>query len=121
MTKEEIKNKTLAELMNAVGKDNAISMQELYRFVFNKEPTHDIHGTRAIRKVITELRKEGVPIASTTSKGTGGYYIPVGSEREEYCRSIRNRALKLLQMEAKIRKSSLPHIIHEISLSLGGK
>jgi len=118
--KDLIKNKVLTELLQAVGKQNAISMNELYRRVFGKEPKHDIHDTRKIRKIITELRKEGVPICSTTDKNRGGYFVPIGSERDEYCRIIRNRALKLLSIEAKIKKTQLSKIIREISLSLGG-
>ncbi|SDO03499.1 hypothetical protein SAMN04488516_11714 [Desulfonauticus submarinus] len=118
--KDILKNKVLVELMHRVGKQNAISMQELHRLVFGQEPQHDVHGTRRLREIITDLRKEGVPIASTTQRGHGGYYIPVGSEKDEYCRNIRNRALKLLMLEAKIKKVPLHSVIREISLSLGG-
>ena len=118
--KDMIKNKVLAELIGRVGKQNAISMNELHKAVFGNEPKHDVHDTRKIRKIITELRKEGIPICSSTDKNMGGYYVPVGSERDEYCRTIRNRALKLLTIEAKIKKTQLSKIIREISLSLGG-
>ncbi len=95
-------------------------MNELHRRVMGEEARHDIHDTRLIRQLITDLRRSGVPIASTSIKGRGGYYVPVGSELDEYCKRLRNRALKILSLEAKIKDRTLTEIIHEISLSLGG-
>lgn len=117
--KEFLKNKLLVELMKATGKNKAISMAELYRRVFGRDVSDTIQDTRGLRKLITELRKEGVPIASTTDQNRGGYYTPVGSELDEYCKAIRKRALQLLQIEARIKGKNLPEVIKDIQLSLG--
>lgn len=123
ISKEEIersRNKVLAELTRHVGEANAIGMGELYSAVFNRTWNNRISDTRPLRKVITDLRKEGVPIGSTTSNVGGGYFLPAaGSELSEYLGRIRKRALKALFMESQIRKISLGELLGQMRLNLG--
>jgi len=116
---ERYKARLLAVLSRHIGKARAISMAELYRLVFEKEPKDKITGTREIRQIITELRKEGVPICSSTEQTGGGYYLAsVGSDLEVYCKKLRQRALRALAMEAKLRRLTLPQLIGQIQLNL---
>ena len=120
--REEYKYRLVVELSKHVGKSNAISMVELYKRVFGKEPPDKISGTRQLRQLITKLRKEeGIPICSTTNKEGGGYYLAsAGADLEEYCKRLRRRALKALAMEAKLRKMTLPQLLGQIQMNLEG-
>ncbi len=109
----------LAVLSRHVGKARAISMVELYRFVFEEEPKDKISGTRRLRQLITRLRKEGVPVCSSTETNGGGYYLAsTGTDLEVYCKKLRRRALRALAMEAKLRNTTLPELIGQIQLNL---
>ena len=120
-TVEDYKYKLMLELSRHIGKPNAISMVKLYKAVYGKEPKDHISGTRQLRKLITELRREGAAICSTTEKDGGGYYLAsAGSELEEYCKRLRKRALKALSIEAKLRKVTLPELVGQIKLNLEG-
>ena len=121
---EMYKLKLLQILSRHVGRNRAISMPRLYEMVFDKPYNDKVSDTRPIRRLVTELRFEGVPILSTTSSAGGGYYLAsAGSELDEYLAKLRKRALKILAMEAKIRKISLPELVGQLQLDLrrGGK
>ena len=121
VSKQTQKYKLLAVLSCHIGRQNAISMAELHKAVFGGEVRDKIQDTRKIRHLITQLRKEGVPICSCTKKEESGYYLAsAGSEMEDYCRRIRRRALRLLAMESKLRKLALPKLLNEIQLTLLG-
>lgn len=118
--KESRKLRLMSELSGRTGKSKAVDMGELYERVFG-EPysSNKINGTRKLRQLITELRKEGVPICSVSTKDGGGYYLAsAGSDLEDYCSRIRSRALKLLKMESDLRKVALPSLLHQIQLNL---
>lgn len=117
---EMIKAKMLVVLSKHIGKSNSIRMADLYREVFGEEPKDNIQTTRIIRRLITELRKEGVPICSSMKSDNGGYYLAnAGSELEDYLKRLRRRALRALSVEAKLRKMTLPQLIGHIQLNLG--
>ena len=114
------KLKLMTEISGRIGRSRAIGMGELYEIVFEEPYESRINGTRKLRSLVTELRKEGIPICSVSSSGGGGYYLAsAGSDLDDYCRRIRTRALKLLQMESKLRKTALPTLLHQIQLDLG--
>jgi hypothetical protein len=109
------------ELSARVGKTNAISMVELYRRVFGREPRNKINDTRQLRRLIEDMRNEGSPICSSKTPEGGGYYLAAaGSELNDYCKKVRKQALKALAMEAGLRKITLPKLINEISINLEG-
>ena len=120
--KEFYKAKLLAELSKHVGKGKAIDMGELYERVFGRYCSDKHNKARKIRELITELRREGLPIVSDHDKEGGGYYLAAaGKELEEYCKRLRKRALKILDIEAKLRNTTLPAILAQIIASLGKK
>ena len=109
------KLRLIGHLLRHIGRENAVGMGELYRLVWGKPYTHKINHTRELRYYITELREEGHAICSDTS----GYYVArAGSELEAFCARQRRRALKTLQMEARIRKMTLPDLMGQIRLTL---
>lgn len=121
MTKTELKNRLLAVLTRHIGKSRAIGMARLYEEVFGEAWSDKINDTRKLRSLITELRKEGVPICSTTLQTGGGYYLAsAGSELEAYCSKLRTSALKKLALEAKLRNMTLPELLGQLTLSLTG-
>ncbi|MFH2011700.1 MAG: hypothetical protein ABIJ37_03195 [Pseudomonadota bacterium] len=112
----------LSVLSSHIGREKAIDMGDLYSQVFGKDYSNKISDTRGLRSVITLLRKDGVPICSTTSKNGGGYYLAgAGSELEDYLSRIRRRALKALWMESKIRKIGLAELLGQMQMNLGSR
>lgn len=119
---EAYKSRLLSVLTKHIGKSRSIGMAELYEQVFGKGLSDKVNDTRVLRSLITALRKEGVPICSDTDKEGGGYYLAAaGSELENYCMRLRIRALKILKMEATLRQKTLPELLGQITMSVGGK
>ena len=71
----ERKNRLFAEIQRHIGGHRAIGMAELYEIVFQRPWKHRINDTRRLRTYITELRREGAPICST-STAEGGRLLP---------------------------------------------
>jgi len=121
MSRVELKNRLLATLARHIGRSRAIGMVALYEEVFGEKWRDKINDTRKLRELITELRREGVPICSVTTKEGGGYYLAsAGSELETYCSKLRTSALKKLALEAKLRNITLPELLGQLTLSLTG-
>jgi hypothetical protein len=117
MTREEAAGTLLATLARHIGREKAISADVLYQKVFGEPGNHD--NRKPLRKLVTELRNEGVPIGSTPSRDGGGYYlIAAGSEMDDYLGRIRRRALEELSMEAKLRNLSLRELLGQMRLNL---
>jgi hypothetical protein len=120
--REIYKAKLLAILAKHVGKSKSIGMGSLYEQVFGNTCKDKVNQARIIRALITELRKEGIPICSDQDKEGGGYYLAAaGKELEEYCMKLRKRALKILHMEAILRNKTLPELLGQLVLSMGRK
>ena len=116
--KERAKGTVLKILSRHVGANRKIGMGELYYAVFGEAWSNRINDTRALRKLITELRNEGVPICSVADSTGGGYYLAsAGSELSSYCERLRTQALRKLAMEAKIRRITLPELLGQMTLS----
>lgn len=121
INKEAIKTKLLSVLVRHVGRTNAIGMGELFEAVFNKRWNNKVNDTRLIRSLITELRREGLPICSTMDSDGGGYYIAAaGSELNDYLRRMERRALLILERNARIKRVSLPEYLGQMRLHLEG-
>ncbi|HRT70735.1 MAG TPA: hypothetical protein P5308_05185 [Syntrophales bacterium] len=117
----KIKGLIIATLAEHIGEPNAVGMGDLYESVFGVPWTHRINDTRKVRKYITHLRRDGVPICSTARKDGGGYYLPAGSsELVNYLRRSKVRALKILSRVAKIQRVSLPELLGQMRLELEG-
>lgn len=69
---------------------------------------------RHLRTLITELREDGIAICGTPREG---YYIAIrASEVEDTCRFLRARAMKSLQLEARLRRIPLPELLGQLRL-----
>jgi hypothetical protein len=94
-------------------------MPALHLAVFDSPIDDKINGTRRLRKLVTGLRQEGVPICSVSDQNGGGYYLAsAGSDLEDYCQRLRAKSLKGLVMEATLRKMALPALLGQISIAL---
>lgn len=110
------------ELMEHIGRQNAIGMAELYEIIYGAGWANRINDTRAIRKLITELRNEGRPICSVATSTGGGYYLAAaGSELEEYLKNNERRALRVLARNSRIKKIALPEYLGQMRLELDGE
>ncbi len=112
----EYRNRLLAELTSHIGSGNAIGMPALYQAVFDRPWSDRINDTRHVRKLITIMRAEGVPICSTASNGGGYYLAAAGSELADYLRRDKYRALRILRRSAKILKMSLPNYLGQLKM-----
>jgi hypothetical protein len=116
----EYRNRLLAELTSHIGSGNAIGMPALYQAVFDRPWSDRINDTRHVRKLITIMRAEGVPICSTASNGGGYYLAAAGSELADYLRRDKYRALRILRRSAKILKMSLPNYLGQLKMEAEG-
>ena len=116
--KDRLKGAALKILSRHVGANRKIGMGELYFAVFGESWSNRINDTRALRKVITELRQEGVPICSVADSTGGGYYLAsVDSELHRYLERLRTQALKKLALEAKIRRISMHELLGQMTMN----
>jgi hypothetical protein len=112
-------NALLKEMSRHVGRARVVGMGELFEKVFGSSAVHRINGTRALRAIITRLRRQGLPICSQSRTAGGGYYLAAaGSELEDYCKRLRKKALKGLCIEALLRQTTLPELLGQIILSV---
>lgn len=124
ITQEELtaaKLKLTMTLLMHVGPNNKIGMGDLYMTVFGKTWAHRINDTRLIRRLVTELRSEGMPIMSDCSS-SGGYWVAASaSEVNAFCNKDKSRALAILRRVASIKKVSLPDYLGQMQLELGAQ
>jgi len=114
-----IKARLLTELARHVGPSRVVGMGELYEATYLKRWEHRINSTRQLRRAITALRQEGLPICSVSTPDGGGYYLAAAtSDLDDYCRRLRHQALKKLAQEARLRRVSLPSLLGQIQLNL---
>jgi len=121
MGETERRGSILAALTGHIGEPNAIGMGELYELVYGESWNNRINDTRALRKAITHLREEGVPVCSVAASYGGGYYLAAaGSELAGYLRRSERRALLILKRNATIKKISLPDYLGQMKLNMEG-
>ena len=116
----EYRHRLLAELTSHVGECNAIGMPALYQTVFDRPWRDRVNDTRHVRKLITIMRGEGVPICSVSSNGGGYYLAAAGSELASYLRRDKFRALRILKRDAAILKISLPNYLGQLKMEAEG-
>lgn len=122
---EKMKDQYEAALMKAlakhVGREKAVGADVLFEAVFAEKANHKINDTRRLRKLITELRREGVPIAAVSSSNGGGYYLPgAGSELAEHIGRLKRRGLSSLALAARLDGRTLAEYLGQIQLVLRG-
>lgn len=72
---------------------------------------------RHVRKLVSELRKEGVAICAHPSTG---YFIPATPEElQQSCEFLENRALKSLLLMSRMKNVSLPTLLGQLALKQG--
>jgi len=109
--------KTLIELQKHRGRQNAVSMAELYERVYGETPKDKISSTRPLRKVLTELRKMGFPVCSAmTGKETGYFLAETAEEIEQFCEAMEKRVMKTLYLLSRVKKLSLPDYLGQLKL-----
>jgi hypothetical protein len=119
MDDREIRLRIHQELTRHIGRGRAIDMSELYLLAFDQRPASKINATRRLRKILTAMRHEGVPICSASTTDGGGYYLAqAGSELEDYLARLHGRALRILVQEARLRKITLPELLGQMRLRL---
>ena len=108
-------------LTRHVGSHRACDMGSLYEQVFGEKWNHKINDSRKIREMITELRKEGTPICSSSSRTRGGYYLAAtDGELNVYLAKIHSKAVKALALEAQLRRVTLAELLGQTRLNLTG-
>lgn len=116
---QENRSRTLATLASHIGEPNAIGMAALYEAVFDRPWEHRINDTRALRRLITILRDEGVPICSVATSSGGGYFLAAaGSELAAYLRRSERRALLILRRNSRIKRISLPNYLGQLRMNM---
>ena len=99
------------ELLNTLafhqGRDRGISAEHLAKVAGVPE--------RRLRALISELREEGTAICGTPE--TGYFMATSADELDESCRFLRHRAMRSLQLEARMRKISLPELVGQLKLN----
>lgn len=100
------RHQLLEVLQRHVGAEEGIGVEQLALALACTE--------RAIRKLVTELREEGVAVCGHPSRG---YFIAAtAAELEETCAFLRHRAMTSLALEAKLRKVPLPDLLGQLRL-----
>lgn len=119
VSSDRVRARVMETLSRHVGREKAIGMGELYERVYGKPWKHRINDTRELRKVITEMRFDGVLIAEDRSNTGAGYYL--GRSEHEVTSFLDRRtqeALKKLKMVAAMKRKTLPEFMGQLSLSL---
>jgi hypothetical protein len=116
---DSLKMRIMTELAGHIGALHAIGMAELHQIVTGETWANRINDTRRLRTLISELRFDGVPICSAPKRNGGGYYLAsASSEMTGFLRNRESLALKILAMNAKIRKLSLPEYLGQMKLNM---
>jgi hypothetical protein len=112
-----VKSSVQTLLTRHIGPGNGIGMGELYHAATGKPWANRINDTRVLRKIITELRRDGAAICSDVANG---YYLAQTAEDlSAHCGRLRKSALKKLALEARLRRIALPDLVGQIALELG--
>jgi biotin operon repressor len=102
---------TKTELLNALarhqGREKGISAQRLAALLAVPQ--------RRLRKLVSELREEGIAICGTPATG---YYMAVTPEElQETCSFLEHRALHSLRRLSQMKKVSLPTLLGQLMLN----
>lgn len=102
-------------MLQHIGPSQKIGMGELYEQVFGRPWNNRINDTRQIRMLITQMKKEGQAVMSSSSSTNGGYWIAAsGSELDAFVKKDKLRALKILSRISNMKKVSLPELMGQM-------
>lgn len=69
---------------------------------------------RQVRRLVTQARTDGIAVCG---RPRSGYFIAAtAQELEDTCRFLRARAMRSLQLEARLRRVPLPDLIGQLRL-----
>lgn len=102
---------TAAEMLNVLsfhqGRERGIKCADLARVAGITE--------REVRKLVSELRREGTAICA---KPKTGYFLAVTpDELRESCEFLHHRAMTSLLLASRIQKVSLPDLLGQLKLN----
>lgn len=103
--------------MNAVALLNVLAFHHGRDRGISAEQLEKVTGVpqRRLRVLISELREEGLAICG---KPETGYFMATSAdELDESCQFLRHRAMRSLQLEARMRKISLPELVGQLKLN----
>ena len=109
------RQKLYALMIQHIGPDKKVGMGELYESVFDKQYSHRINDTRMLRRFITEMRADGMPVLSD---GAGYWLSASSSELNQYCDRHKRRALSMLARCSCMKRISLPEYLGQMQLEL---
>jgi hypothetical protein len=112
---------TPGQVLNALqfhnGQAMGIHVRDLVMKVTGKTASCGVLERR-IRTLITELRLAGHAICGHP---TAGYYLAATpKELDDTCEFLRHRALSSLQIEARMRRISMPELLGQLSINSEG-
>jgi len=120
LTKAEIeaaRTRLYGTMINHNGPDKKIGMGQLYKEVFGRPWHHRINDTRPLRHLITDMRKDGMPVLSDSN----GYWLAASSkELNDFFDRRKKHHLKGLNQLARMKKVSLPEYLGQLQLELEG-
>ena len=120
MTKAQLdaaRLKLYGVMLQHVGPEKRIGMGELFQEVFGRPWRHRINDTKVLRRLITEMRRDGQPVMSDTSTTNGGYWIAASSsEINAWCDHSKRRALSILSRISRIKRVSLPEYLGQMQI-----
>ena len=67
---------------------------------------------REVRKLVSELRMDGIAVCGTPK--TGYYIAATPEELEVTCQFLRNRAMHSLQLESRLRNIPMPDLLGQL-------
>lgn len=100
------KGDVLTVLMPHIGKRAGVAVKAL---------ADQLHTSpRQIRKLVTELRNDGVAVCGHPKTG---YFIAANAgELEDTCKFLRSRAMHSLTLESNLRRVPLPDLLGQLKL-----
>ena len=112
---DQAKTRLYMIMLQHIGPSQKIGMGELYEQVFGRPWNNRINDTRQIRMLITQMKKEGQAVMSSSSSTNGGYWIAAsGSELDAFVKKDKLRALKILSRISNMKKVSLPELMGQM-------
>lgn len=113
--------RVLRELDHHKGRAKAIGMGELFLVAWPERAWENrINDTRALRKLITDLRWHGWRILYTTRNTNPGYFLAqTDSEIADHIRKLKLSALKNLKMASILAEETLSNTIGQLQLDFG--
>jgi len=107
------RDQVLAALARHVGQANGVRVDRLVAEISGRESSERYE--RRLRKLVSELREEGVAICAYP--GDGYYIASTAEELEQCCAFLRSRAMHSLVIESRLRKIPLPELLGQLRLN----